>query len=203
MRRQPDVLHDQLMAVCTVAADVPIRVMFPMVSSRAEVDWALDQLSKAAVEAANGIPTGLEVGIMVEVPAAALRAGVLAEGLDFVSIGTNDLTQYTLAAERGNAAVSPLADACDPAVLTLIKQVCDDVPSGTTVAVCGDLASDPAAAVLLVGLGVRELSSVAAQVPLVKARLRRTSLADAQSLARNALECASAEQVRELLGSIG
>jgi phosphocarrier protein FPr len=199
MRRVPEALQTQLRAVCIVAQDHALRVMFPMVTSGEEVRWALQQLDAAAREAVGGVPEQLDVGIMVEVPAAAVRIGQLAEGLDFVSIGTNDLTQYVTAAERGNAAVAGLADGCDPAVVELIGKVCAWVPQGVVVAVCGDLASDPDAAVLLVGLGVRELSAVGAAVPLVKARLREVSLRTAQGLAAKALAASSAGEVRALL----
>jgi phosphocarrier protein FPr len=136
---------------------------------------------------------------MVEVPAAALRISSIAEGLDFVSIGTNDLTQYTTAADRGNTTVAALADGLDPAVLQLIDHVVRNVPTGVEVAVCGDLASSPDAAVLLAGLGIHELSAVGPQVPLVKARLRRTNLAEATTLAAHALTLNSAAAVRHLL----
>ena len=136
---------------------------------------------------------------MVEVPAAALRISSLAGGLDFVSIGTNDLTQYTTAADRGNGAVAALADGLDPAVLQLVDLVVRGAPESVEVAVCGDLASDPDAAVLLAGLGIRELSAVGPQVPLVKARLRAADLASAAATAAHALTVASAAEVRGLL----
>ncbi|MBA2559553.1 MAG: phosphoenolpyruvate--protein phosphotransferase, partial [Propionibacteriales bacterium] len=159
-RRQPEVLREQLQAVCLAARETPTRVMFPMVTTVEEVGWALGQLRTAAAAVTGEIPPGLEVGIMIEVPAAALRAGRLARELDFVSIGTNDLTQYTAAADRGNAAVARLADGLEPAVLQLIQAVCADVPERVVVAVCGDLASNESVAPLLVGLGARELSVV-------------------------------------------
>nr|WP_272952573.1 phosphoenolpyruvate--protein phosphotransferase [Kribbella amoyensis] len=193
-RRRPDLLRDQLRAVREVAAETPVLVMFPMVTTVEEVAWGIEQL-----DALGSRPDGLKIGIMVEVPAAALRVGRLAERLDFVSIGTNDLTQYTTAADRTNTAVAALADGLDPAVLQLIATVVSSVPAGVEVAVCGDLASDPAAASLLVGLGVQELSAVGPQVPLVKAKLRRLAYADAAALATEALDCASATEVRELL----
>lgn len=192
-RRRPELLRDQLTAICRVAAETPVHVMFPMVTTAGEVAWALEEL------AAIGRPTELKVGIMVEVPAAALRISTLAAGLDFVSIGTNDLTQYTTAADRGNSAVAGLADGLDPAVLQLIDHVVRGVPAGVEVAVCGDLASDPEAAVLLAGLGVHELSAVGPQVPTVKARLRRTDLAAATALAAKALTLGSATAVRNAI----
>lgn len=198
MRRAPEVLRDQLTAICLVARDHPVHVMFPMVSTAEEVAWALERLDEAS-SAIGGRPAGMRVGVMIEVPAAALAVRRVAQGLDFVSIGTNDLAQYTMAAERGNTAVSALADARQPAVLDLVSRVCAEVPEGTHVAVCGDLAGDPAAAVVLAGLGVEELSVVPTRVALVKARLRDVTLAGAQDLARRALACGSAAEVRALL----
>lgn len=185
-RHRPDLLRDQLAAVRRTAAETPVHVMFPMVTTADEVDWALAEL---------GPRDGLEVGIMVEVPAAALRVATLARDLDFVSIGTNDLTQYTTAADRTNAAVAPLADGLDPAVLQLIDHVART--AGVRVAVCGDLASDPQSAVLLAALGVTELSAVGPQVPLVKARLRQADLGLIDTAA--VLAARDAAQVRGLL----
>ncbi|WP_311136392.1 HPr family phosphocarrier protein [Kribbella pratensis] len=185
-RRRPELLRDQLEAIRRTAAETPVHVIFPMVTTADEVAWALQEL---------GPRDGLEVGIMVEVPAAALRVGSLATELDFVSIGTNDLTQYTTAADRTNAAVAPLADGLDPAVLQLIDHVVRN--AGVRVAVCGDLASDPQAAVLLAALGVSELSAVGPQVPLVKARLRQADLRRVDTAA--VLAARDAAQVRGLL----
>jgi len=196
---RPDLLIEQLKAICRLAAVAPTRVMFPMVTTRAEVDWALERLKEAAAVTGGALPTGLEVGVMIEVPAAALRVADLSRGLDFVSIGTNDLTQYTVAAERGNAAVSQLADAFDPAVLRLVGIVCDEVAASTTVAVCGDLASDLDGAALLLGLGVRELSTVGPAVALVKQRVRQLDLADVRRVAADAVAASSADEVRSLL----
>jgi len=200
-REHPEMLVDQLDAVCQVAREQPLRVMFPMVGTVQEVDWALDRLDEAAGRSGAGRPDGLQVGIMIEVPAAALRAKALTRRLDFVSVGTNDLTQYTLAAERGNAALGWLLDSADPAVLRLIRMLCDEVTEGVVVGVCGGAAGDPQVARLLVGLGVDELSATAATVPEVKAALRATSLLELQDLAERALRCDSAAQVRDLLGS--
>ncbi|WP_328526878.1 HPr family phosphocarrier protein [Kribbella sp. NBC_00359] len=189
-RRRPELLRDQLEAVRRVAAETPVHVMFPMVTTADEVAWGLHELDDLGPR-----PDGLEVGIMVEVPAAALRIATLATGLDFVSIGTNDLTQYTTAADRTNTAVAPLADGLDPAVLQLIDHVVRN--AGVRVAVCGDLASDPQSAVLLAALGVEELSAVGPQVPLVKARLRQAVLSEVDTAA--VLAARDAAQVRGLL----
>lgn len=187
-RKRPELLRDQLQAIAKL--ETPVQVMFPMVTTAEEVAWALTELRK--------FDTDVKVGIMIEVPAAALRIASLAQNLDFVSIGTNDLTQYTTAADRGNSAVAGLADGLDPAVLQLIDRVVRGVPAGVEVAVCGDLASDPDAAVLLAALGVHELSAVGPQVPLVKARLRRADLKEASAKAAEALTMKSATEVRGL-----
>ncbi|MFC6705174.1 phosphoenolpyruvate--protein phosphotransferase [Flexivirga alba] len=197
-RHTSEAFDEQLEAVCAAAAQTPVRVMFPMVTTREEVDWALDRLAAARAKVGE---VSLAVGIMVEVPAAALRIAQLAAGLDFVSIGTNDLTQYTLAADRGNAGVSALADGLDPAVLQLIRRVVTDVPDGVEVAVCGDLASQVEAVPLLVGLGIRELSVVGPAIPRVKQAVRHTSTEAARRLADRALAASSARAVRELLAA--
>ena len=201
-RRDPRLLVDQLEAVCRVARDHPVRVMFPMVTTVEEVDWALALLDEAAGRLPDGRPDALEVGIMVEVPAAALRAEALSTLLDFVSIGSNDLTQYVLAAERGSAPLAALADAADPAVLQLIRDTVTGVADGVEVCLCGDAASDPALALLLVGLGVGELSATPVSVPAVKDAVRHERLADLQDLAARALKLESAGEVRELLAAL-
>ncbi|WP_414673000.1 phosphoenolpyruvate--protein phosphotransferase [Kribbella sp.] len=195
-RRRPELLRDQLQAIRVVAQETPVQLMFPMVTTAEEVAWGLSEL-----DALGPRPVGLKVGIMVEVPAAALRISTLAAGLDFVSIGTNDLIQYTLAADRTNTAVASLADGLDPSVLQLIDRVVRNAPEDVHVAVCGDLASDPDGAALLVGLGVRELSAVGPQVPQIKARVRQLTFEDSARTAANALVSASAADVRMLLRS--
>jgi phosphoenolpyruvate-protein kinase (PTS system EI component) len=186
-----------------VAQRHPTRVMFPMVATVGEVQWALELLDAAAQQEGGARPRALEVGIMVEVPAAALKVASLAKGLDFVSVGTNDLTQYTVAAERGHAAVEHLFDPLDPAVLRLVQVVCREAPDGVEVGVCGGAASDPAAACLLVGLGVDDLSATAVAVPRVKAALRRHRASELEELANRALACAQASEVRSLLHDLG
>ena len=139
---------------------------------------------------------------MVEVPAAALLADRLAEDADFFSIGTNDLTQYTMAADRGNVRVGALADAVHPAVLRSIRMTVEAAEArGRWVGVCGELAGDADATPLLLGLGVRELSMGAPSIALVKRAVRNVDLPVARALADDALACASAGEVRELLRS--
>ena len=144
------------------------------------------------------LPLGFEVGVMVEVPALALHAHAAAALVDLFSIGTNDLTQYTLAAERGNAAVARLADPLDPAVLRLIAAITDAAGASTRVAVCGEIAADPDAAAVLIGLGVDELSMAPPAIPAIKQAVRSVSHAEAQDLGRRALEQESAADVRAL-----
>jgi multiphosphoryl transfer protein len=145
----------------------------------------------------------LELGIMVEVPAAALTAARLAEDVDFFSLGTNDLTQYTMAAERGDARLASLLAGPQPAVLKLVQAtVSAAVAHGSWVGVCGELAGDPAAAVLLAGLGVTELSMATGLIPEAKAALREIELGRAREVALAALESEDADSARELAAAL-
>jgi phosphocarrier protein FPr len=173
--------------------------MFPMVSTVDEVVRARRMLDAAVARAGGTGPAGLQVGIMVEVPAAALKAAAFVPYVDFFSIGTNDLTQYALAAERGNAALAELADGLDPGVLRLIEAVCRGAGERIRVAVCGELAADETATPLLTGLGVRELSVAPRAVPAVKEAVRSTQLADAGAIAGAAPGLPDAAAVRALL----
>jgi multiphosphoryl transfer protein len=200
-----DVLLPQLRAVLRVAAGHPVKLMFPMVATDHEVRAALGLVSDARrALAAEGVAVpdegAMEVGIMIEVPAAALTAAQLAPAVDFFSVGTNDLTQYTLAADREVSAVAGLNDALHPAVLTLIGRAAGAAAgAGRWTGVCGELAADPLAVPLLLGLGVRELSVSAAAVASVKETVRATDLAAAAGLARQALDLPSADAVRDLM----
>jgi multiphosphoryl transfer protein len=196
--RHQEQLRAQLLAVCRVARELPVSVMFPMVSTVDELTAALEVLDDAIAASGGSRPSALQVGMMVEVPAAALKAAAFVPYVNFFSIGTNDLTQYALAAERGNHAVALLADPLDPAVLSLIDSVVR-AASGLPVAVCGEAASDPDAVPLLLGLGVRELSVAPAAVPTVKQAVRGVDLAAATELARQALTAPGAATVRSLI----
>ncbi|HWM10961.1 MAG TPA: phosphoenolpyruvate--protein phosphotransferase, partial [Solirubrobacteraceae bacterium] len=183
---RPELLRTQLRAIVPLAAEHDVKVMFPMVATVAEYRAARAMVEEA--RAATGAPP-LEVGVMVEVPALALNAGRFAREVDFFSAGTNDLSQYTMAAERGNEALAPLLAGPLPPVLRLIAAVTAAAREhGRWVGVCGELAGDPAAAVLLAGLGVRELSMAASRIPEVKEALRAVDLAQAAAVAREALE---------------
>jgi multiphosphoryl transfer protein len=192
---QPELLELQLRAALRVAAEHPVKIMFPMVATIAEYRAAIDLL-----EHARGDLPRPDVGVMVEVPSVALAAGTFAPEVDFFSIGTNDLTQYTLAAERGNDRVAAIADPLHPAVLRLIQLVTEAAGAHDKWAgVCGELAGDPLAAPVLVGLGIRELSVAPPLAPAVKEAVRGVDIEEAQALAETALRLESAAAVRALL----
>lgn len=200
---RPDLLDPQLRAIVRVAADHAVRLMFPMVATLDELRAgraAVDRARAAVAKAGRPVPKRVEVGVMVEVPSAALAAEGLAREADFFSVGTNDLSQYALAADRGNERVAALADPLHPAVLELIRRsAAAATAAGRWTGVCGELAGDSLAAPLLVGLGVRELSMSAPAIPHVKRAVRETDLASARALAGEALALSGAAQVRELL----
>ena len=200
---EPALLRTQLRAALRVAATHPIQLMLPMVAVLEEITAVRELVAELSVQLrAEGhpVPERLPLGVMAEVPALALKARHLIGEVDTVSIGTNDLTQYTLAAERGNPAVAAIGDHLDPGVLALIGLIGSAaLGSATRVAVCGDLASDPAVAGLLIGLGVRELSVPPRDVPAVKQAVREVTLADARQLADAALACRGPAEVRALL----
>jgi phosphoenolpyruvate-protein kinase (PTS system EI component) len=180
-----------------VAAEHPLKAMLPMVATAEEIEAARAVLEQARAD--TGIDHELELGIMVEVPAAALTAAKLADHADFFSLGTNDLTQYTMAAERGDERLAPLLTGPQPAVLRLVRATVEGAAArARPVGVCGELAGDPAAALLLAGLGVSELSVAPALVPDVKAALREVDLASARAAAEAALEADDAAAARAL-----
>jgi phosphocarrier protein FPr len=184
-------------AICHTARHSPTSIMLPMVSTPDEMIEARQVLIEAA--GPLGLPSDLQIGTMIEVPSAALKIEAFLPYVDFVSIGTNDLTQYTLAAERGNGAVAALSDALDPGVLRLIDHVCRAANGRVDVAVCGEAASDELAIPVLVGLGVRELSVSPPAVPRVKAAIRQLDVEHCASLARQALTLPGANEVRKLV----
>ncbi|QYN38374.1 phosphoenolpyruvate--protein phosphotransferase [Pseudonocardia sp. DSM 110487] len=192
----PGLLADQLLAAVRVAHETPMSVMFPMVAALDELIAARRALDAAIAADGRGTPPGLQVGIMVEVPATALKAAAFVPHVDFFSIGTNDLTQYAMAAERGNPALAALADPLDPGVLRLVDAVCRAAGDQTLVAVCGEAAADPLAAELLVGLGVRELSTAPPAVPATKQTVRELDAAQAALRAAEALTADGPATVR-------
>ena len=199
---RPDIMRTQLRAILRVAAEHDnVKVMFPMVAALGELRAARAILDEE--RAALGIDPPLEVGIMVEVPAVAVAAERFAREADFFSIGTNDLAQYTVAAERGNEHVAELATGPVPAVLALVDAVVQGARAHNRwVGVCGELAGDPLAAALLVGLGVTELSMAAPRIPDVKAALREVDAGEAAAVAREAIAADDAQAVVALAADL-
>lgn len=197
--RRPDLLLPQLRALYRAAAHGPVSIMFPMVSTLAEVQLLRAQCEQVRVSL--GAPV-VPLGIMVEVPAAALMADRLAEHVDFFSVGTNDLTQYVLAIDRQHPELAAEADSLHPGVLRLIAQtVAGARAHGRWVGVCGGMAGDPLGAAILAGLGVAELSMSPRDIPAAKAAIRAAKLEQLQQLAEAALACDSASEVRALQGA--
>jgi phosphotransferase system enzyme I (PtsI) len=200
---RPDVFLTQLRAMLRASAHGDVRIMVPMVASVQE----LREVRRLLAHAMHEVDVGghkrarhIPLGIMIEVPSAVVMADVLAREAEFFSLGTNDLIQYTLAIDRGNRSLAPLASPFHPAILRMIRQVVRAAAvHSVPVALCGAMASDPLAAVLLVGLGIRELSMEAAAIPEIKEALRRVTTVDTERTAEAALALDTAESVEELI----
>jgi phosphotransferase system enzyme I (PtsI) len=198
---QPDVLSTQLRAMVRASAHGEVRIMIPMVANvremkdvRALLDQAILEVERRGQKHAEKIP----LGMMIEVPSAAILADVFAHHADFFSIGTNDLVQYSLAVDRTNRSLAGLGSPLHPSILRLIRTVVragkeGDVP----VALCGAMASDPLALLVLIGLGMREISMEAGAIPEIKEAIRRVTLEECEALAKSALASESAEEVEE------
>lgn len=194
---RPELLRAQLRAILRAAADGQVAVMFPMIATLDEWRGARAILEE---ERARLAAPRIEAGIMVEVAAAALLADQFAKEVDFFSVGTNDLTQYTLAMDRGHPGLASRVDGLSPAVLRLIDQTVRAARTYTRwTGVCGGLAGDPQGVPLLIGLGIDELSVSVPAIPAVKAQIRRLRLDDCRALAARALECGTAAEVRALV----
>jgi phosphoenolpyruvate-protein kinase (PTS system EI component) len=175
-----------------------VRLLVPMVTDVAELAAVRTRLN--ALQAELQLPRPVELGVMIETPAAALLAARLSEEADFLSIGSNDLTQYTLAMDRGHPQLAARTDALHPAVLNLIASAAAaGTAAGKMVAVCGGLAADRLAVPLLLGFGVRELSVVPAAVPGIKRQIRNLDVGACRKLAMRCLDLASAAEVRALV----
>jgi phosphotransferase system enzyme I (PtsI) len=200
---RPDLFRVQLRALLRAAVHGDLRIMLPLVVTLDEVLAARALLAESADElTARGVAhrTGVPLGVMIETPAAAVAADTLADDVDFFSIGTNDLVQYTLAVDRGNANLADRFTPLHPAVLQLIRRTVDVAERGEIdVAVCGEMASQPLMAFALIGLGVRQLSVAPRSVPLVKRIVRGVTFAQAQLAASAALQARTAEQARQAL----
>ena len=193
----PDIFDAQLLALCLASRKGDLRILLPMVSSLSEVNAARRHLATAAERA--GLSKAPPLGIMVEIPSAALLAECLAGESDFFSIGTNDLTQYTLAVDRANPDVSALYRTLHPAILRMIKFVVEAGRSfNRSVSVCGELAADPLGIAALVGLGVREVSVTPVAIAEVKDSLASIDSAKARSQAERALNASEAAEVERV-----
>ncbi|MBP9804694.1 MAG: phosphoenolpyruvate--protein phosphotransferase [Candidatus Accumulibacter sp.] len=197
---RPEILRTQVRAILRAGKGQQIRMMFPMIATLDEIRSVKGLVEEERARLPDADP--VELGIMVEVPSAAILARQFAREVSFFSIGTNDLTQYTLAMDRGHPKLAAKADAMNPAVLQLIALTVQGANAeGKWVGVCGGVASDPQAVPILVGLGVRELSVSVPAIPAVKAAVRQYSLAECQALAQQALAQGTAAEVRALVAS--
>jgi len=197
---QPNVFKAQLRAILRVSAHGPVRIMFPMISSIDEVHRAKDLLAEARHEVARaGYPfdANIPVGMMMEVPAAVYLAPALAQEVDFFSIGTNDLIQYVLAVDRNNRKVSSMYQPLHPAVLRCIASAVDAAKrAGKRVSICGEMAADPMCALILLGLGLDDLSMGSFFIPLIKRVVRAVSFAQCQDLAREVVELSTVAAIK-------
>ncbi len=198
-----EILNAQLRAVLRASAYGRLAVMFPMIISVEEIRELKSVIEELKVELRNegkAFDEDIQVGVMVETPSAAVNAKFLAKEVDFFSIGTNDLTQYTLAVDRGNELISHLYNPMSPSVLNLIKQVIDaSHAEGKWTGMCGELAGDERATILLLGMGLDEFSMSAISVPRIKKLIRNVNYQDAKFLAEKALQQPTAAEIEQLI----
>ena len=196
---RPDIFKVQLRALLRASAFGDIHIMYPMIASVEEVKQAnamLDECKEELTAEGKEFNKDIKVGIMIEVPAAAVISPILAKYVDFFSIGTNDLCQYTLAVDRMNEAIGSLYQPLHPGVLRLIKHVIDaSHEQGKFTGMCGELASDPVATMILLGLGLDEFSMTASSIPLIKNILRSVSKTECEEVANKALTMDTAEEI--------
>lgn len=201
--REKDIFRLQLRAILRASAYGDVRIMFPMVSALSELLEAKDLLEEtrqALIKEGQKISQRLPLGCMIEVPSAAIIADLLAKECDFLSIGTNDLVQYSLAVDRTNNALSDLYTPTHPSVIRLIKLVVNEANHrGIPVSVCGEVAADPRFTPLLLGLGIHELSVASRYLPIIKNAIRNTSIVAASKLAERILKLSSADEIEDLL----
>ena len=198
-----EILHAQLRAVLRASAFGKLAVMFPMIVSVEEIRELKSVMNKLKQELRNegkAFDENIQIGVMVETPSAAVNAKFLAKEVDFFSIGTNDLTLYTLAVDRGNELISHLYNPMSPSVLNLIKQVIDaSHAEGKWTGMCGELAGDEKATILLLGMGLDEFSMSAISVPRIKKLIRNVNYQDAKALADKALQQPTAAEIEKLV----
>jgi phosphoenolpyruvate-protein phosphotransferase len=196
---RPDVLYDQLYALLQAGVDAKLRIMLPMVSNIHEVEHSREILESVRTDlkkAGKPFTQDIQFGMMIEVPSAAILASHFAKIVDFFSIGTNDLTQYTLAVDRTNERVADLASPFNPAVIALIERTISAAhKEGKWVGLCGEMAGDPVAAPLLLGLGLDEFSMAAKSIPAVKENIRSLSAKECEAIAQHVLTLSTTEEV--------
>ncbi|MCL1837550.1 MAG: phosphoenolpyruvate--protein phosphotransferase, partial [Treponema sp.] len=199
----PELFKVQLRAILRASVYGNARIMFPMISGIEELEQARALLDEARAECKKkkkSFSDSIEIGLMIEVPSAAMIADILAERSDFFSIGTNDLVQYTLAVDRGNEKVNYLNESLHPAVLRFLKRIIDSAHDrGIKAAMCGELAGNPAATGILIGMGLDEFSMVSSSVPQIKKVIRGTSLKSCKRLAVEALRSRSIDEVHSVV----
>jgi phosphotransferase system enzyme I (PtsI) len=204
-RRRCEVFRIQLRALLRASAYGRLRILLPMVSGLEELAFARAELETVRQELERRrtrVGEGVELGVMVETPAAAMIADLLARHADFLSIGTNDLLQYTLAVDRGNEHVAYLYEPLHPAHLRLIERICQaGRRRGVVVGMCGEMANDPLHCWILLALGVGELSMAPSSLPLIKKIIRESTMAEARELYAEVLDLGSAEEIRQVVAS--
>ncbi|GHV83052.1 phosphoenolpyruvate-protein phosphotransferase [Spirochaetia bacterium] len=199
----PELFRAQLRAILRAASKGNLRIMFPLISGIEELDQAIAALEEAKAECrkvGQPVAENIQIGVMIEVPSAAVTADILAKKADFLSIGTNDLMQYTLAVDRGNQKVSYLAQNIHPAIIRLLKMTIDaSHKAGKSVSMCGEMAGDTLALPLLLGLGLDEFSVSAPAIPEVKSVIRQCDYQKCKKLAEKILECENISEIKKIL----
>ena len=203
MLSRRDLFRTQLRAILRAGATQAVELLLPMITSVDELREAKAMVKEAEAELEReGIPfrKNIRVGVMIEVPAAVAVADQLAREANFFSIGSNDLIQYVMAADRTNSRVAPIADPFQPAVLRMIRQAIEAGRNGgIEVALCGELAADPLATPLLLGMGLEEFSVSAPSIPELKRAISRWSVAEAEDVAKEVLAMDSIQSARRIL----
>jgi phosphoenolpyruvate-protein phosphotransferase (PTS system enzyme I) len=203
MLKEKPIFKTQIRAILRASAFGEISILFPMISGVMELREAKDIVEEAKNELlATGVPfaRNIPIGCMIEVPSAAITADILARECDFLSIGTNDLVQYSLAVDRSNPTMSYLYTPSHPSIIRMIKVVVDEaMDAGIPVSVCGEIAADPRFTPLLLGLGVHELSVSSPALPIIKNVIRHLSIIEAQELAERVLSCKTPVEIDQIL----
>jgi phosphotransferase system enzyme I (PtsI) len=196
---RPDIFKIQLRAILRASVSGNLKIMYPMISGVEELREAnsiLEEVKNELLKEKLPFNKNIEVGAMIEIPSAALTSDILAKEVDFFSIGTNDLIQYALAVDRVNEKIAYLYEPAHPAVLRLIKGVIDNGhKEGIWVGMCGEMAGDPALAIILVGLGLDEFSTSPILLPEIKKIIRAVKLSDAREIAAKALTLKTGKEV--------